>query len=348
MRTTRKYRILWQTLTGLLLIFMSTTARAGNKYVRIINLEGKWNFSIGYDEKWLSPGFNDADWDRISSPSPWEDQGFHGYDGYATYRKEFIVSGKYSGTNLYLYLGYIDDVDATYINGHKIGITGTLPPDYQTAYWAKRLYVIPEEYLNFDGKNVITIVVFDSYQRGGIVSGELGIYTRPDEVPTTLKLHGAWKFQTGDDFAWKARKYDDSDWAEIFVPGKWEDEGFRDYDGFAWYRRSFYYKGSLNDEKIVLVIGKIDDVDAVYINGVKAGGTGELTNTEYQKVDPKAYYNSFRTYVMDASLLEKNQWNTIAVRVYDSGGVGGIYEGPVGFLTQKDFINYWKELRGNK
>ena len=41
--------------------------------------------------------------------------------------------------------------------------------------------------------------------------------------------------------------------------------------------------------------------------------------------------------------LKKNQKNVIAVRVLDTGGAGGIYEGPVGIITQTKYIEYWRK-----
>ena len=114
--------------------------------VLLQNLKGTWLFSIGINEEWISPKFNDSGWETIKVPSPWEDQGFNGYNGYAFYRKKFTIPSTYKGRMLYLNMGYIDDVDAVYLNGNKIGSTGSFPPNYNTAYDAERIYYIPEQY----------------------------------------------------------------------------------------------------------------------------------------------------------------------------------------------------------
>jgi len=44
-------------------------------------------------------------------------------------------------------------------------------------------------------------------------------------------------------------------------------------------------------------------------------------------------------------LLKKNQSNVIAVRVLDTGGDGGIYEGPVGIISQTKYIEYWRKMK---
>jgi hypothetical protein len=327
------------------LLNVDSSLRAGD-LIQVQNLAGQWKFTINEKEAWIYPSFNDKDWVNVKVPSPWEDQGFYGYNGFGFYRKSFTVSSDLKGKTLYLKIGYIDDVDETYINGQKIGSTGSFPPDFNTAYNALRVYAIPEGLLKYGGVNTIAVKVYDTYQAGGIVSGDIGLYTDRFDMPLDINLQGKWKFRIGDDLSRKNWKLDDSNWDEIFVPAKWEDQGYRDYDGFAWYRKTFSYKGNFSDEKVVLVLGKIDDVDQVYINGVLVGATGEFSNKAGKPVETGDRYKAFRGYYIPTSLLKKNQDNTIAVRVYDSGGVGGIYEGPVGIISQPNYIRYWRERKG--
>jgi hypothetical protein len=308
--------------------------------VLLKSLEGKWLFSIGKNEEWTLPQFNDSNWESVNVPSPWENEGFNGYNGYGFYRKNFNIPSAYKGRMLYLNMGYIDDVDEVYFNGHKIGSTGSFPPDYNTAYNAERIYFVPEEYISFDGNNLIAVKVYDSVQDGGIVSGNIGLYGGKASVSMEVNLQSNWKFQPGDDIRRKENDFDDSGWSDIMVPAKWEDQGYRDYDGYAWYRKSFIYKSLAND-KLVILMGKIDDVDQVYINGIFVGSTGNFPRDD----DPQTgqEFTAFRGYYIPDGLLKKNQKNVIAVRVFDSGGEGGIYEGPVGIITQTKYIEYWRK-----
>ncbi|MBN2761782.1 MAG: beta galactosidase jelly roll domain-containing protein [Bacteroidales bacterium] len=310
----------------------------------LMSLRGNWSFSIGINDEWISPKYNDSDWETIRVPGSWEDQGFNGYNGYAFYRRKITIPASYKGRMLYLKMGYIDDVDAVYLNGHKIGSTGSFPPNYLTAYNANRTYYIPDEYINFDGLNLITVKVYDSQQAGGIVSGDVGLYGGKASVNLEVNLQSQWKFKTGDDLARKAVDYNDSQWDNLFVPAKWEDQGYRDYDGYAWYRKTFVYQGNATDKTMVILLGKIDDIDQVYINGTFVGETGTFPSKWGQRVNSDQHYNAFRGYYFPASLLKKGQ-NTIAVRVLDTGGEGGIYEGPVGILTQTQYIEYWRKIK---
>lgn len=311
------------------------------------SLKGSWLFSIGINEEWTSPKFNDSSWETVKVPSPWEDEGFNGYNGYAFYRKKINISSSYKGRILYLNLGYIDDVDEVYINGHKIGSTGTFPPDYNTAYNAERVYYIPEEDIVFDAQNQIAVKVYDSNGEGGIVGGEIGLYGGKASVNFDVNLQSIWKFQPGDDMRRKDPDFNDSGWSDIFVPAKWEDQGYRDYDGMAWYRKTFTYQSS-TDEKMVILLGKIDDADQVYINGTLVGSTGTFPGRNNPDPSYGAEYSAFRGYYIPDGLLKKNQKNVIAVRVIDTGGDGGIYEGPVGIISQTKYIEYWRKIKNNR
>jgi sialate O-acetylesterase len=174
-----------------------------------ISLESNWKFTIGDNNKWAEPDYNDNEWVKIKVPSSWEDEGFHGYNGYAWYRTEFTLPSDYDGRSLYLHLGFIDDVDETYFNGHLIGFTGSFPPDYETAYNAYRKYSVPQSILESKGRNIIAVRVYDAQLSGGILSGNIGIYVNYDEIKPDLDLIGKWKFSTGDSLKWKSKDYND-------------------------------------------------------------------------------------------------------------------------------------------
>ena len=141
-----------------------------------------------------------------------------------------------------------------------------------------------------------------------------------------MNLRGDWKFSIGDREEWSSPDYDDSDWEEIYVPQRWEREGFNGYDGYAWYRTTFDGKGLKKDYLHVLKLGYIDDVDEVFVNGVKIGFSGGFYPNYYTA------FNAERQYLIPQEVLNYDGENLIAVRVYDQGGEGGIYSGDVGIL----------------
>ena len=305
---------------------------------KIVSLSGSWKFSIGDDSKWANPSYDDSGWDQITVPGKWEDQGYNDYNGYAWYRKTFKVNGIPENTTIYLMLGRIDDADVVYLNGKEVGRNGTFPPNFVTAYDRLRKYIIPADYLKEGSDNVISVKVYDTYLDGGIIDGQIGIYYDEDNELLSLNLNGSWKFQTGDNKNWKSPEFNDETWKSINVPATWESQGYNDYDGYAWYRLKFSLPQNINNEELYLSLGKIDDIDDVYLNGERIGNVYDLRK--------RSYYNSNwewtmpRTYKIREGLLNRNGSNTIAVRVYDGQGLGGIYEGPVGIMTSDNYHIY--------
>lgn len=137
-----------------------------------------------------------------------------------------------------------------------------------------------------------------------------------------------WKFKIGDNTEWSSPTFNDADWGNV-TPGKvWEQQGFPAYDGFAWYRATFtipskFRKDAENYGGFSLQLGKIDDVDFTYFNGELIGKTGELPPNYVTK------YDAPRVYSIPASKVLWDKPNTLAVRVFDLNGNGGIYSDPI-------------------
>ncbi len=307
---------------------------------KIRELKGQWKFAIGDDKEWANPDYNDKFWDRIYVPASWEEQGYRGYNGYAWYRRHINISKRYEKASLFLFIGKIDDVDEVYFNGKLIGSNGTFPPEFKGAWDVQRRYFIPDNLINFSEGNVIAVRVYDGNESGGIRGGKFGIY-RADVIPLDVDLSGMWKFHTDDSAIWKNEDFDDSAWKTINVPEHWEEQGYEDYDGYAWYRKRFDMPSKLMDQKLVVAAGKIDDIDEVYINGQLIGHTGHF-ETESDEPDTYGCYDEFRGYYLPGDFKLKEKGNLIAIRVYDSRSSGGIYEGPVGIVTQENYSKFWR------
>ena len=306
---------------------------------KIVSLSGSWRFSIGDDNKWASPSFDDSGWDQIRVPGKWEDQGYNDYNGYAWYRRTFRINDIPSDSPIFLILGRIDDVDEVYLNGREIGKSGKFPPDYKSAYDRTRKYIIPKELINANGDNVISVKVYDSYLEGGIVEGPAGIYIDEDNELLALNFSGTWKFQTGDNKGWKYADYNDEGWTSIEVPSVWESQGYEDYDGYGWYRLKFSLPQNFTTGELYLSLGKIDDIDDVYLNGEHIGNVYDLRK-DFGYRNSGGEYNVRRVYKIHEGLLNRNGSNIIAVRVYDEQGLGGIYEGPVGIMSAENARRY--------
>jgi hypothetical protein len=156
-----------------------------------------------------------------------------------------------------------------------------------------------------------------------------------------VDLSKGWKFRTGDDPSWATSSLDESGWKPIEVGQYWEPQGNANYDGYAWYRVHVVIPSTLKTdsylkESLRLALGKIDDGDQVFLNGKlvgqNAGKTKDITQGEYQL--ERVY-----TVPLGDPAIHWDQDNVIAVRVYDHGGDGGMYEGPY-VLSASDVNDY--------
>lgn len=308
---------------------------------REINLKGEWRFEIGNNLSYKEPDFDDSKWEKIKVPDRWENEGFPGYDGYAWYRITFNVPSGLKAKKLYLQLGRIDAVDRVYLNGKLVGGKGKFPPQYDTAWEERRRYLISPKFLKFGTDNVLAVQVYDDHGSGGIVEGDVGIYSRRDVLELKINLRGQWKFSTGDNLKWTAPDYNDSKWKTIAVPCYWEKQGFKRYDGIAWYRKKIKLPATLFNEKLILMLGKINDIDQVYFNGSLIGYTGEFPRDGH-KAKYKDMKNKERAYFIPPHLIRPDGENVIAVRVLDVGKYGGIYKGYIGITTRGEYLKYSK------
>lgn len=162
-----------------------------------------------------------------------------------------------------------------------------------------------------------------------------------------VDLKGDWKFRLGDDLAWASPTSDDQEWETMPVPAHWDEHGHKDYDGYAWYRKTFSIRSEDTSKPLFLYLGRIDDVDDVYINGNRIGGRGR-THPEYLTA-----WNQNRIYRLSSDLLKADSQNLIAVRVYDDQHGGGIVGGPIGIFTSDlpqpliDLAGEWQFQRGD-
>ncbi|MEO7174197.1 MAG: sialate O-acetylesterase [Saprospiraceae bacterium] len=109
---------------------------------------------------------------------------------------------------------------------------------------------------------------------------------------------------------WYMPQMDVSDWVEFEVPNLWENVGYKDHDGEAWFRREFDRPAGAIGDTFNIALNQIDDYDIVWLNGVQIGeGFGN---------------RDFRNYYFPSKVL-KEKGNVLVVRVFDIGGNGGMY-----------------------
>jgi len=178
----------------------------------------------------------------------------------------------------------------------------------------------------------------------------LPLLAAPQELTLSLdNLNGTWQFSTdpddvGEAAGWAVPTFDDSGWKTLAAPGLWEPLGitdprpgqppqppnprmrWTDYDGVGWYRLKVIVPAAWAGKPLLLRLGQVDDEDRSFINGQLVGATGPGIERAVAE---------WRRYEVPAGLVQCGEVNTVAVKVTDKGGPGGL-QGPLLSLLPAD------------
>ncbi|HEX7572019.1 MAG TPA: beta galactosidase jelly roll domain-containing protein, partial [Bacteroidota bacterium] len=177
-------------------------------------------------------------------------------------------------------------------------ITGAERPEYNDASWLR--VDVPHDWS---------------------IEGLAPVTQRPGDGPEIPVVKGEWKFSKGDDLRWKDPAWNDVSWQTVKLPSTWEEHSnYTEDNVFGWFRREVTIPADLQGKDIFINVGKIDDADETFFNGVKVGGLGQF---------PPRYVSAWdinRRYRVPRELIHFGGRNSIAVRVFDGVQGGGIYD----------------------
>lgn len=158
-----------------------------------------------------------------------------------------------------------------------------------------------------------------------------------DYLATSSESFNKWvekvnKDDEGFKEGWMDHEGSPGDWLEMEIPGLWEDNGHAGFDGSMWFTREVILPETYAGRELTIRVGKIDDSDLTYFNGIKIGG---LENQ----------WNTLREYRVPAKLAKAGK-NYITIRVFDTGGGGGINGSPGDLVLLLDGISEGISLSG--
>ncbi len=157
--------------------------------------------------------------------------------------------------------------------------------------------------------------------------------------PKTIDLSQNWKFSpdpksVGDAEKWYAVDFDDSHWDSLNAGQRWEDQGYADLDGFAWYRKRVRIPADWKGKEVWIKFGAVNDAYELFVNGESVSFFGDANisfagKPSFSKVSDKLKYG---------------ESNLIAVKVNDWGNSGGLWRLPVIVTTDKVETELFKPL----
>jgi len=88
-----------------------------------------------------------------------------------------------------------------------------------------------------------------------------------------------------DSASWRKPDFDDSKWAKVQLPQRFDYDLLPRFDGVAWFRREISIPENVSKTNLTIHVGRIDDENIVFLNGKKLGENLQeyLAKTEYLK-----------------------------------------------------------------
>ncbi len=144
------------------------------------------------------PNLDEGDWEATTIPGFWEYSSLPSFDGIVWYRKTIDIPKDWSGKELLLSLGAIDDNDITFFNGVEVGKT--------EGYFIEREYIISKDLVK-GGKATIAVRVTDTGGDGGFNSDKEKIFLSLNNNSTQkIIIAGDWKYKASVDITQIPRK----------------------------------------------------------------------------------------------------------------------------------------------
>ena len=144
---------------------------------------------------WMLPKTDVSAWRTVELPRLWKatDNSLAAFDGSVWYRRQIEIPNDWTGRNLLMELGPIDDSDIVWFNGVRIASSVEAWPQ-------PRKYRVPAALVK-KGPATIAVMVIDSGGAGGwggrAADLKLGVMDRKAADPASMPLAGAWKWKQG-------------------------------------------------------------------------------------------------------------------------------------------------------
>ncbi|NOY76741.1 MAG: family 16 glycosylhydrolase [Calditrichaeota bacterium] len=157
--------------------------------------------------------------------------------------------------------------------------------------------------------------------------------------PQTIDLSMNWCFSPdkkdrGMSEKWYAVDFDDSNWDTLNAGLRWEDQGYPDLDGTAWYRKSVLIPAAWKGKKVWMKFRAVNDAYTLFVNGESVATFG-MSHHSY----------AGRPSVVDVTKqIEFGKPNLIAVKVVDWGNSGGLWRRPVLITTDRSQTKLFQPL----
>ncbi|MEE9430201.1 MAG: sugar-binding domain-containing protein, partial [Melioribacteraceae bacterium] len=93
-----------------------------------------------------------------------------------------------------------------------------------------------------------------------------------NDSPETIDLSKNWQFSPdekniGITEKWYSVNYDDSNWDKLDAGKRWEDQGYPNLDGDAWYRKIVDIPADWRGKDVYVKFAAVNDTYDFFVNG---------------------------------------------------------------------------------
>jgi len=167
----------------------------------------------------------------------------------------------------------------------------------------------------------------------------LSISCSKNNKPITIDISQNWRFSPdknniGLSEKWYSESYNDTNWQKINAGLRWEEQGFPDLDGNAWYRKLVDIPANWKGKDVWIKFAAVNDAYELFVNGEHISTFGEANITFADKP-------SFSKLTAN---IKYGEPNLIAVKVNDWGNSGGLWRLPVIITIDKAETELFKPL----
>jgi len=157
-------------------------SRGGPEYGNFI-MHWYDDYDIGQKNNWWTAGLDDSSWKTVTIPGGFQELGVPDEPAVCWFRKEIVLPDPLPAGKAAIFLGVIERMDTTYINGQWVGASA----------WVEnpRVYPLGDGILK-QGTNVVTVRVMKTKPQGGFMSKAETLCLKLGDG-TKIPLAGEWR-----------------------------------------------------------------------------------------------------------------------------------------------------------
>ncbi|MBK8946260.1 MAG: family 16 glycosylhydrolase [Ignavibacteriae bacterium] len=182
--------------------------------------------------------------------------------------------------------------------------------------------------------NILTKILVETILLFFVFTSQISSTHFEEKTLTKILLNKNWLFHPdekniGNLEKWFEINFDDQNWDTLDAGNRWENQGYPNLDGFAWYRKKVYIPFEWKSENVWIKFSGINDEYKLYINGEEVNSVGEA----------KISFASKPFFSNITKFAKFGEENLLTIQVNDWGNSGGLWQEPILITIDKSEVD---------